>query len=80
MKFLNISGGILLVLNLALVVVNCLQVSRRSLATYHDEKVMMGYSGSWIVELEGGMEEADRVADRHGFINLGQVLAVSNKI
>ena len=37
------------------------------------EKVMMGYSDSWVVELDVGKEEADMLAERHGFVNLGQV-------
>ena len=40
-----------------------------------DERVMMGYSDSWVVEVEGGRDEADRLADEHGFVNLGQVSA-----
>lgn len=38
-----------------------------------DERVMMGYSDSWVVEVEGGRDEADKLADEHGFVNLGQV-------
>ena len=38
-----------------------------------EERVVMGYSDSWVVEVRGGMDEADRIADEHGFINLGQV-------
>ena len=37
------------------------------------ERVVMGYSNSWVVELDGGKEEADKLAERHGFVNLGQV-------
>ena len=37
------------------------------------EKVMMGYSSSWAIELNGGQDEADRLADKYGFVNLGQV-------
>lgn len=37
-------------------------------------KVMMGYSDSWVVEVErGGEDEADRLAHGYGFVNLGQV-------
>ena len=38
------------------------------------ERAVMGYSDSWVVELEGGRDEADKLADEHGFINLGQVM------
>lgn len=38
-----------------------------------DGKVMMGYSDSWVVEVKGGKDEADRLADGYGFVNLGQV-------
>lgn len=38
-----------------------------------EERVVMGYSDSWAVEVQGGMDEADRIAAEHGFINLGQV-------
>ena len=31
------------------------------------------YSDSWVVEVEGGREEANVLAARHGFINIGQV-------
>lgn len=37
------------------------------------EKVAMGYSDSWVVEFDGGKKEADALAERHGFVNLGQV-------
>lgn len=40
-----------------------------------DERVMMGYSDSWVVEVEGGRDEADYLADELGFANLGQVSA-----
>lgn len=38
-----------------------------------DERVVMGYSDSWVLEVEGGRDEADRLADEYGFVNLGQV-------
>lgn len=31
------------------------------------------YSNTWVVQVEGGMEEANRIARNHGFVNLGQV-------
>lgn len=36
-------------------------------------RVMMGYSDSWAVEVEGGSSEADRIAEENDFVNLGQV-------
>ena len=38
-----------------------------------DEKVDVGYSDSWVVEMDVDEKEADVVAESHGFINLGQV-------
>ena len=32
------------------------------------------YCNDWAVEIHGGMEMANNIADKHGFINLGQVL------
>lgn len=31
------------------------------------------FSNSWAVEIHGGLEVADDVAKKHGFINKGQV-------
>lgn len=31
------------------------------------------YSSQWAVHIEGGPQQADAVADRNGFVNLGQV-------
>ena len=31
------------------------------------------YTNDWAVEIEGGHEEANRIAFRHGFVNLGTV-------
>ena len=31
------------------------------------------YCNDWAVEIHGGMEMANKIADKHGFINLGQV-------
>ena len=31
------------------------------------------YCNDWAVEIHGGIEMADKIADKHGFINLGQV-------
>lgn len=32
------------------------------------------YSNKWVVRVEGGLDEANRIAARHGFKNLGQVM------
>ena len=32
------------------------------------------YCNDWAVEIHGGMEMANKIADKYGFINLGQVL------
>ena len=31
------------------------------------------YCNDWAVEIHGGMDMANKIADKHGFINLGQV-------
>ena len=31
------------------------------------------YSNSWAIEVQGGHEAAKRLADKHGFIHMGQV-------
>lgn len=31
------------------------------------------YSSQWAVHIEGGQQEADAVAERNGFVNLGEV-------
>ena len=31
------------------------------------------YSNSWVVEVQGGNDEANRLAKAHGFVNRGQV-------
>ena len=31
------------------------------------------YSNDWAVEVSGGVEMADQLAAKHGFINMGQV-------
>ncbi len=36
-------------------------------------RVEMGYSDSWVVEVKGGRDEADKIAEENGFVNLGQV-------
>ena len=33
----------------------------------------VAYSTSWAVEIDGGRQEADRIAGAHGFLNRGQV-------
>lgn len=48
-------------------------VRRDSKGEVVDERVAMGYADSWVVELDGGKEKADAVAESHGFVNLGQV-------
>ena len=36
------------------------------------------YCNDWAVEIHGGMEMANKIADKHGFINLGQVYISSS--
>uniref|UniRef100_A0A673BW56 P/Homo B domain-containing protein n=1 Tax=Sphaeramia orbicularis TaxID=375764 RepID=A0A673BW56_9TELE len=36
------------------------------------------YTNAWAVQINGGPEEADRIAREHGFINLGNVSSFSN--
>lgn len=33
----------------------------------------LNYSNRWIVEIEGGNNEANRLARQHGFVNVGKV-------
>ena len=35
------------------------------------------YSNSWAVKVSGGVDVADRIAEKHGFKNLGQVSAAN---
>ena len=42
------------------------------LGTTHQENTK--YCNDWAVEIHGGMEMANNLADKHGFINLGRVL------
>ena len=37
------------------------------------QKIVIRYSNSWAVEVIGGKDKADEIAERHGFINLGAV-------
>ena len=37
------------------------------------QKIVIRYSNSWAVEVTGGKDKADEIAERHGFINLGAV-------
>ena len=36
------------------------------------------YSNSWAVKVAGGVDVADRIAEKHGFKNLGQVSGLTN--
>ena len=38
------------------------------------------YSNTWAVEVRGGAEEADALAEKHGLINRGQVNTVHKDI
>lgn len=38
-----------------------------------DERAMMGYSDSWVVEINGDKDDVERIANDNGFVNLGQV-------
>ena len=33
----------------------------------------LNYSNRWIVEIDGGDNEANRLARKHGFVNVGKV-------
>ena len=37
------------------------------------EKIVIRYSNSWAVEVTGGKDKADEIAERHGLVNLGAV-------
>jgi len=38
------------------------------------EKFNLGYTNSWVVEMDVDEKEADEIAESHGFINLGPVI------
>ena len=37
------------------------------------QKIVIRYSNSWAVEVTGGKDKADEIAERHGLVNLGAV-------
>lgn len=37
------------------------------------------YTNTWAVHIPGGLEEADRIASKHGFINYGHVLELDRR-
>ena len=37
------------------------------------QKTVIRYSNSWAVEVTGGKDKADEIAERHGLVNLGAV-------
>ena len=56
----------------AFIVLLCsLLCSTVSLIQY--QKIVIRYSNSWAVEVTGGKDKADEIAERHGLINLGAV-------
>ena len=42
-------------------------------AVAQQQQQVVHYSNSWAVEVQGGVEEADALAQKHGLINYGQV-------
>ena len=38
------------------------------------------YSNQWLLQIDGGKEEADRLARKHGFVNEGKVRIVARLI
>ena len=42
------------------------------------EEQVVRYSNTWAVEVHGGAEEADALAQKHGLINRGQVILFRN--
>lgn len=45
----------------------------QAVPTHLDGVAAHRYTNSWAVEVRGGTEVADRVAERHGFVNAGRV-------
>ena len=43
------------------------------LLTYIQSLNDIKYSNQWSVQIDGGKEEADRLARKHGFVNEGKV-------
>ena len=46
----------------------------------HDESEDDIYSNSWAVEIVGGPEAAQKIAEKHGFIHVGKVRNLSNQL
>ena len=44
-----------------------------AVAQQQQQTQVVHYSNSWAVEVQGGVEEADALAQKHGLINYGQV-------
>ena len=40
----------------------------------------MKYSNQWSLQIDGGKDEADRLAKKHGFVNEGKVRIVARLI
>lgn len=51
----------------------------RGLAAGTRHSAEVRYTDHWVVEVVGGDEVAEWLADRHGFINLGQVVVPRNE-
>ena len=49
------------------------KLSLTEMVTQQQETQVVHYSNTWSVEVLGGAEEADAVAQKHGLINRGQV-------
>ena len=46
------------------------------LLTYIQSLSDIKYSNQWSVQIDGGKEEADRLAKKHGFVNEGKVSCI----
>ena len=52
------------------------QLSLAETAGQQLEEQVVRYSNTWAVEVRGGDEEADALAQKYGLINRGQVIAI----
>ena len=72
MKYFKFSACLLLTLLVSLALGMHLPDDDDELLMILEEETK--YCNDWAVEIHGGLEMADLIASKHGFINLGQVV------
>lgn len=58
---------------MTMILVKCLCVMMLMLSAARGEEEEDIYSNSWAVEVAGGVEAARKIAEKHGFVHMGQV-------